>query len=338
MSDTAEKPLILTGTKPSGDSLTLGNYLGAIRNWEIMQDEYDCLFPVVDMHAITVRYTPAELRKRTYTFIAQYLACGLDPARSRIFIQSHVVGHTELCWILSCLTPVGDLNRMTQFKEKSRKPGASINAGLLFYPVLMAADILLYNADLVPVGEDQKQHLELARNLAQRFNATYSETFKIPEPYIGKTAARIMSLQDPTRKMDKTDENPNECIHLLDPPELIRKKILSAVTDSGSEIRSSPEKPGIANLLNIMSASTGKPIAEIENDFDGRGYGDFKKAVADAVVARLEPIQKKYAELMNNKDHLHQILKEGAEDAQRRAYRMMAKVNRKVGFIERPRS
>lgn len=331
-----EKPLILTGAKPSGE-MTLGNYLGAIKNWTAMQASCDCLFPVVDMHAITVRYQPAELRKRTLAFVAQYIACGLDPAASHIFVQSHVTGHTELSWVLSCLCPVGDLQRMTQFKDKSAKPGASVNAGLLFYPVLMAADILLYNADRVPVGEDQKQHLEMARNLAQRFNSTYSETFKVPEPYIAKTGARIMSLQNPDRKMSKSDENANDYILLLDPPELIRKKLLSAVTDSGSEVRAADEKPGITNLLNILSGVTDRPVSQLETEFAGRGYGEFKQAVADAVIARLEPVQRRYHELMENKDYLNQVLKAGAEIAQVRAYKTLSKVYRKVGFVERAR-
>ncbi len=336
MSDLKQKPLILTGAKPSGD-ITLGNYLGAIKNWTGMQSSYTCFFPVVDMHAITVRYVPADLRRRTQAFVAQYIACGLDPASSHIFVQSHVVGHTELSWVLSCLCPVGDLQRMTQFKDKSTKAGASINAGLLFYPVLMAADILLYNADLVPVGEDQKQHLELARNLAQRFNYTYSETFKVPEPHIAQTGARIMSLQDPERKMSKTDDNANDYILLLDPPEAIRKKLLSAVTDSGNEVRTAADKPGITNLLNIFSGVSDRPIAELEKEYGAAGYGTFKKAVADAVIARLEPIQQRYRELMENREYLNDVLKTGAEHAQVRAHKTLAKVYRKVGFLERPR-
>jgi tryptophanyl-tRNA synthetase len=336
MAQSTEKPLILTGAKPSGE-MTLGNYLGAIKNWTAMQASYECMFPVVDMHAITVRYVPAELRKRTQAFVAQYIACGLDPATSHIFVQSHVAGHAELSWVLSCICPVGDLHRMTQFKEKSSKPGASINAGLLFYPVLMAADILLYNADLVPVGEDQKQHLELARNLAHRFNSTYSDTFKVPEPYIPKTGSRIMSLQNPDRKMSKSDDNANDYILLLDDPDLIRRKLLSAVTDSGSEVRFDEAKPGISNLLTILSSVTDRAIPELEAEFAGKGYGDFKKAVADAVIARLEPVQARYRELMENKDYLNQVLKAGAETAQVRASKMMAKVYRKVGFLERIR-
>lgn len=334
MSDLKDKPLILTGAKPSGD-MTLGNFLGAIRNWSAMQDDYRCLFPIMDLHAITVRYAPAELRRRTLAFVAQYIACGLDPATSHFFVQSQVVGHTELCWVLSCLCPVGDLQRMTQFKEKSAKPGASVNAGLLFYPVLMAADILLYNADLVPVGEDQKQHLEMARNLAQKFNATYSETFKVPEPFIPKTGARIMSLQHPDKKMSKTDESASGCILLLDPPPVIRKKILSAVTDSGNEVKAAPDKPGITNLLNILGGVTERPIADLEREFSGAGYGAFKQAVADAVVARLEPIQSRYNELMADKDSLVEVLEAGAEHARNRANRMLSKVYRKVGFLGR---
>ncbi len=332
----AQKPLILTGAKPSGE-LTLGNYLGAIKNWAVMLEEYECFFPIVDLHAITVRYVPADLRRWTYQCLAQYIACGLDPARSHIFLQSQVTGHTELSWILSCLTPVGDLHRMTQFKEKSASPGASVNAGLLFYPVLMAADILLYNADRVPVGEDQKQHLELTRNLAQRFNSTYSDTFRVPEPFIGRTGARIMSLQDPTKKMSKSEDNPGEAILLLDPPKVIRKKILSAVTDSGCEVRCGEDKPGITNLLNIFAAVTGRPVGEIETEFAGSGYGEFKNALADAVVAELEPVQERYRRIVEDRDYMHRVLAEGAEVAQDRADRMLAKVYRKTGFVRRPR-
>lgn len=334
MPDDSSKPIILTGAKPSG-ALTLGNYLGAIRNWATMMDDFECFFPIVDLHAITVPYVPAELRQRTYQCLAQYLACGLDPKRSHIFLQSQVIGHTELSWLLSCLTPVGELHRMTQFKDKSSRPGASVNSGLLFYPVLMAADILLYNADRVPVGEDQKQHLELARNLAQRFNSTYSPTFKVPEPFIGKTGARVMALQNPTRKMSKSDENAGDYLLLLDPPEVLRKKIMSAVTDSGSEVRQDPDKPGVTNLLHIFSAMSDRPIEDLEKEYGEGGYGRFKKAVADAVVARLEPMQKRYHEYLANKDYLHEILKEGGEIAQKTAYRTLRKVYRKAGFVER---
>ena len=326
------KPLILTGAKPSGE-LTLGNYLGAIKNWAVMLEEYECFFPIVDLHAITVRYVPADLRKRTYQCLAQYIACGLDPDKSHIFLQSQVIGHTELSWVLSCLTPVGELQRMTQFKDKAGKAGAGVNAGLLFYPVLMAADILLYNADRVPVGEDQKQHLELARNIAQRFNHTYSETFKIPEPFIAKAGARIMSLQDPAKKMSKSDDNPGEAILLLDDPKVIRKKILSAVTDSGKEVRVSPDKPGIANLLNIFSAVTGRPIEDLEKEFGDSGYGTFKNALADALISTLEPFQERYRAIIEDKTYLHEVLKSGAEVAQARANKTLRKVYRKAGFV-----
>ncbi|MFW6218311.1 MAG: tryptophan--tRNA ligase [Verrucomicrobiota bacterium] len=356
MSD--DKPVILTCAQPTGD-LTLGNYLGAIKNWATMLDDYNCYFGVVDMHAITVKYTPADLRKHTLSCVAQYIACGLDPERSNIFIQSHVIGHTELAWLLSCITPIGDLQRMTQFKEKAAKLGfkvaeegegnelkfshegaraqASVNSGLLMYPVLMAADILLYNADAVPVGNDQRQHLELCRDLAQRFNHTYSETFTIPEPFIPKSGARIMSLQAPEKKMSKSDDNQNATLFILDPPELLRKKIMSAVTDSGSEIRAAEDKPGVSNLLQIYSTMSGREIADIEDSLKGKGYGDLKKEVADAVIAALEPVQARYKELIEDKAYLQSVLKNGAEAAQKRAYKVLGKVYRKAGFVERPR-
>lgn len=351
-----EKPVVLTCAQPSGQ-LTLGNYIGAVLNWGKMLDNYDCYFGIVDMHAITVQYTPADLRKNTLSCVAQYIACGLDPERSHQFIQSHVMGHAELAWILSCICPIGELQRMTQFKEKAAKLGfdigdqqeglkfehqgaraqASVNSGLLYYPILMAADILLYNADRVPVGEDQKQHLELCRDLAQKFNNRYSETFKIPEPFIGKTGARIMSLQDPTRKMSKSDENTSGTLYLLDEPSILKKKIMSAVTDSGSEVKSTPEKPGIKNLISIYSAITGNSTEMIENEFEGKGYGDFKKALADVVIGKLEPIQIKYKELMTDKSYLNSVLKEGADAAQKRAHKVLSKVYRKAGYYERVR-
>ncbi len=353
-----EKPVILTCAQPTG-VLTLGNYLGAVKNWATLLDDYQCYFGIVDLHAITVNYTPAELRKNTLSCVAQYIACGLDPERSNIFIQSHVIGHTELAWLLSCITPIGDLQRMTQFKEKAAKlgfkvssekdasdlvfnhqgarQGASLNAGLLMYPVLMAADILLYNADAVPVGNDQKQHLELCRDLAQRFNSKYSETFKIPEPYIPEAGARIMSLQEPTQKMSKSDENQNATLYILDSPELLRKKIMSSVTDSGSEIVARDDKPGISNLLQIHSALSGQSIRDLEASFVGKGYGELKKAVADQVIAVLEPVQKRYDELIQDKAYLESALKTGAEAAQNRAYKLLSKVYRKAGFIERLR-
>lgn len=309
------------------------------------------------MHAITVKYSPADLRKNTLSCVAQYIACGLDPERSNIFIQSHVIGHTELAWLLSCITPIGDLQRMTQFKEKAAKLGfkasdeggdlkfshegaraqASVNSGLLMYPVLMAADILLYNADSVPVGNDQKQHLELCRDLAQRFNHTYSDTFTIPKPFFPKAGARIMSLQDPGRKMSKSDENHNATLFILDKPDVLRKKIMSAVTDSDSEIVAREGKPGVSNLLQIYSTMSGREVAELEERLKGKGYGDLKKEVADAVIAVLEPVQAKYDSLIGEKDYLQSVLKAGAEAAQKRAYKTLGKVYRKAGFVERPR-
>ncbi|MFT4900821.1 MAG: tryptophanyl-tRNA synthetase [Lentimonas sp.] len=353
-----EKPVILTCAQPTGD-LTIGNYLGAIKNWATMLDDYNCFFGVVDLHAITVKYQPADLRRNTLSCVAQYIACGLDPARSNIFIQSHVTGHTELAWLLSCITPIGELQRMTQFKEKAVKLGfkaaegeeeselkfshegaraqASVNSGLLMYPVLMAADILLYNADAVPVGNDQRQHLELCRDLAQRFNHVYSETFTIPEAFIPEAGARIKSLQDPLKKMSKSDENQNATLYLLDEPASLKKKIMSAVTDSGSVIRATEGQPGVLNLLQIYSAMSGRSIAELEERLQGRGYGDLKQEVADAVISVLEPVQVKYHELIQDKSYLQSVLKSGADAAQQRAYRLLAKVYRKVGFVERPR-
>ena len=353
-----KKPIVLTCAQPTG-GLTLGNYLGAVKNWATLLDDCQCYFGVVDLHAITVNYTPAELRKNTLSCVAQYIACGLDPERSTLFIQSHVVGHTELAWLLSCLTPIGDLQRMTQFKEKAAKlgfklsadkdandlvfthagarQGASLNSGLLMYPVLMAADILLYNADAVPVGDDQKQHLELCRDLAQRFNSNHSETFKIPEPYIPKTGARIMSLQEPLQKMSKSDENQNATLYILDPPNVLRKKIMSAVTDSGNEVLARNDKPGITNLLQIHSALSGRAISDLEASFVGKGYGELKREVADSVIAALEPVQARYHELIQEKAYLESILKAGAEAAQKQAYKTLSKVYRKAGFVERLR-
>jgi len=339
MSETSEKkpakPVVLTCAQPTG-RLHLGNYLGAVLNWGRMQDDHDCYFGIVDQHAITVPYVPAQLRENTYSCLAQYVACGLDPARSRLFVQSHVIGHTELAWILGCICPLGQLERMTQFKDKSRKQ-ESVDAGLLFYPVLMAADILLYNAALVPVGDDQKQHLELARDLAEKFNHRYSDTFKVPEPFISKVGSRIMSLQDPTAKMSKSDPNHAATVFITDRPEEVRKKIMSSVTDSSAEVRAGADKPGVTNLLSIMSACTGRPIATLEIEFAGKGYGDFKKAVADAVIAMLDPVRVRYDELIKDRGELDRILKAGAEQAQATAFRTLSKVNRKVGFVERPR-
>jgi tryptophanyl-tRNA synthetase len=334
MSESTRK-VILTCAQPSGQ-LHLGNYFGAIRNWAAMIEEYECFFGIVDLHAITVPYVPAELRQATYRNLALYIACGLDPDKCHLFCQSHVIGHTELAWILGCLSPIGQLERMTQFKDKTqRQEGGFIGAGLLNYPVLMAADILIYNADRVPVGEDQKQHVELCRDLAIKFNNTYSETFRVPEVYIPKTGARIKSLQDPLKKMSKSDANQSGCVYLLDPPLVIRKKIRSAMTDSGSEVRAGDDKPGITNLLNILGAATGQTIEELEAAFAGSQYGPFKDAVADAVVSALEPIQQRYAEIHADKAYLDEVFKAGAEVAQKRAYRMLTKVYRKAGFAPR---
>jgi len=354
----SEKPVILTCAQPSG-VLTLGNYLGALRNWATLLDSAECFFGIVDMHSLTAKTVPADLRKNSISCLAQYIACGMDPKKSHLFLQSHVIGHAELAWVLGCQTPIGDLQRMTQFKEKAARLGfsiaeneegeslkfshegaraqASVNSGLLFYPVLMAADILLYNADQVPVGDDQRQHLELCRDLARRFNHNYSETFTVPEPLIPKEAARIRSLQDPEKKMSKSDEDPLATLFLLDPPKVIRKKIMSAVTDSDTEIRFGPDKPGVSNLLQILSATGGRSIEDLVDSFSGKGYADLKKETADSVVALLEPVQKHYEELMADKTYLESILKEGAEAAQQRAYKTLSKVYRKVGFYARVR-
>lgn len=331
----AAKPVVLTCAQPTG-RLHLGNYLGAVVNWGRMQDDYECHFGIVDWHAITMPYVPAELRKNTYSCLAQYLACGLDPAKSHLFVQSHVTGHTELAWILGCLCPLGWLERMTQYKDKSKKLD-SIGSGLLNYPVLMAADILLYNAAAVPVGEDQKQHLELARDLAEKFNRTYSETFVVPQPFIGKAGARIMSLRSPESKMSKSDPDEAATVFITDTPEVIRKKFRTAVTDSGSEIRAGDDKPGVTNLLNIIAAVSGTTVEALEREFSGKNYGALKDAAADAVIATLDPVRLKYEALINDRTELERVMKAGADGAQRNANRTMSKVMRKAGFVERPR-
>lgn len=338
MADSApiSKPVILTGAQPTG-RLHLGNYLGAVRNWSAMQNDYECYFFVTNQHAITLPKVPAELRKNTYSCLAQYMACGLDPAQSHLFVQSHVYGHNELAWVLSCICPLGQLERMTQFKDKAKKQ-ISVNSGLLFYPVLMAADILLYNANVVPVGEDQKQHLELTRDLAEKFNSTYSPTFNVPAPYIGKAGARVMSLQNPNSKMSKSDPNQLGTVDLIDTADVVRKKIMSAVTDSEGSVRAdAATKPGITNLISIYSAVTGLSETEIEDSFAGKGYGEFKKSVADAVIAVLDPVREHYNELIKNQSYLDEVLKAGAEAAQKTAWKTLSKVYRKVGFPERSR-
>ncbi len=333
MSDTKKR--ILSGIQPSG-ALTLGNYLGALRNWVELSrgDEYEAFFMLADMHTITVRQTPKDFRKNAMDLLALFIACGLDPEKSPIFFQSHVPAHSMLAWVLICNTYMGELSRMTQYKDKAKKHASNLNAGLFTYPSLMAADILLYQADLVPVGNDQNQHLELTRDLANRFNNAYSETFKVPSAYNPKVGARIMSLQDPAQKMSKSDTNENGYILLLDPLDRAANKIKRAVTDSGSEVKRGEGKAGIENLMSIYGACTGKSFDEIETEFEGKGYGDFKKAVAEAVVETLRPIQEKYADLMKNKDYLKQVYKSGAERATRVANKTLAKVYRKVGFIE----
>ncbi len=333
MSD--EKKRILSGIQPSG-ALTLGNYVGALRNWVELQqtDEYECFFMLADQHTITVRQEAKDLRKNSMDLLALFIAAGLDAEKSPIFFQSHVPSHVQLSWVLNCNTYMGELSRMTQFKDKSRKHEDNINAGLFTYPVLMAADILLYQADLVPVGHDQKQHLELTRDIAQRFNNAYSETFKVPEPYIPKVGARIMSLQNPLQKMSKSDTNENGYILMLDNPDAIVRKIKRAVTDSGSEVCRGEGKEGIENLMSIYGAVTGKSMEEIEAEFNGKGYGVFKPAVAEAVVEALRPIQERYADLMKNKDYLETVYRNGAQIANRVAVKTVSKVYRKVGFVQ----
>ena len=328
----SNKPILLSGIQPSGH-LCIGNYLGALKNWVSLQDSHDSIFLVVDMHALTVKQNPAELRQRCLSYVAQYIACGIDPDKSIIVIQSHVPQHAELMWVLSSLTYMGELNRMTQFKDKSKKHGANINAGLFTYPVLMASDILLYQADLVPVGADQKQHLELARDLAVRFNTQYSDTFVVPEPYIPKAGARIMSLQDPEKKMSKSDENLNNLIAILDTPDVIKKKIKGAVTDSGKEVKVDKSRPGISNLVNMYSLITGTTVQAVEKQFEGKLYSDFKSELGNVTAEYLEPIQQKYAEISKDKTYLESVLTKGAESAYYRARKTLTKVYRKVGFI-----
>ena len=327
------KKVILSGIQPSG-SLCIGNYLGALKNWKELQEEYDSIFLVVDMHALTVNQIPAELRKRCLSFVAQYIACGINPKKSIIAIQSHIHEHAELMWILNSVCYLGELNRMTQFKDKSKNK-KNINVGLFTYPVLMASDILLYQADLVPVGADQKQHLELARDLAGRFNNKYSDTFNIPDPFIPKVGSRVMSLQDPSKKMSKSDENLNNIIALLDPDDVIRKKINRAVTDSGSEIVYSKDKPGLSNLIDIYSCLSRKDIASIQNEYEGKMYSHLKNDLSDIIIDYLRPIKQEYNKLLSDKDYLDNILKDGAEKASFKARRTMSKVYRKVGFVKK---
>ena len=329
-----KKPIILSGIQPSGN-LCIANYMGAIKNWVSFQDDYDSIFLIVDLHSLSVKQKPAELRQRCLSFAAQYIACGIDPDKSTIAIQSHISEHVELAWVLSSLTYMGELNRMTQFKDKSKKNDQNINAALFTYPVLMASDILLYQADLVPVGQDQKQHLELTRDIATRFNNQYSDTFVIPEPYIPDFGARIMSLQNLENKMSKSDDNLNNIISLLDEPSVIRKKIKRAVTDSGTDIIFNEKRIGLANLLTIYSIASGDSISKIENNYKGKMYSDFKNDLGDIVVDFLDPIQKEYRLLMNDKKYIQDILKRGAEKASFKAYKTLDKVYRKIGLLKK---
>lgn len=330
------KKTLFSGMQATGN-LTLGNYLGALKNWVTISDDYQTFFSVVDMHSITVRQDPAELRKRARTLLTLYIAAGLDPEKNCIYYQSHVSGHAELAWILNCYTYMGELNRMTQFKDKAAKHADNINAGLFTYPVLMAADILLFQADVVPVGIDQKQHLEITRDIAQRFNSIYGDTFTIPEPYIGKAGAKIMSLQNPEKKMSKSDENPNGSIYLMDDTDTIIRKCKRAVTDSEGCIRYRDEQPGVKNLIDIYCACTGKTPSEVESEFDGKGYGELKMAVGEAVAAQLSPLQAEVARLEKDKAYIDGIIKNNAEKASYFANKTLRKVQRKVGFPDRIR-
>ncbi len=328
-----QKKIIFSGIQPTG-TFTLGNYIGAVSHWGKLQDDYNCIYSIVDMHAITVRQDPAELRKHTLEAYALILACGIDPKKSIAFIQSHNRHHAEMNWILSCSTQFGELSRMTQFKDKSQKHPDDINAGLFTYPVLMAGDILLYKADLVPVGVDQKQHLELARNVAQRFNQRYGELFTVPDAYIPKVGAKVMSLADPTKKMSKSDENQNGCIYILDEPDVIIRKFKKAVTDSEACVRYAEGKDGINNLMSIYSVVTGKSNEEIEREFEGKGYGDFKIAVGEAVSDHLKPVREEYKRLIADKAYLKECYTAGAEAAMRISAKTIAKAYRKVGFVD----
>lgn len=331
-----DKKVLFSGMQATGN-LTLGNYLGALKNWLTLSDEYECFYSVVDMHSITVRQDPAVLRKRARALLTLYIAAGLDPEKNCIYYQSHVSGHAELSWILNCFTYMGELNRMTQFKDKASKHADNINAGLFTYPVLMASDILLFQADVVPVGIDQMQHLELTRDVAQRFNAIYGDVFTVPEAYIGKVGAKIMSLQDPTKKMSKSDENVNASIYLMDDPDTIIRKCKRAVTDSEAQIRYRDEQPGVKNLIDIYSACTGCTPKDVEREFEGKGYGDFKMAVGEAVVSVLKPLQDEVARLEKDKAYIDSIIKNNAEKANYYATKTLRKVQKKVGFPERIR-
>ncbi len=332
MENTEAKKRIFSGVQPSGN-LTIGNYLGAIKNWTTLQDDYECLYCVVDQHAITVRQTPADLRRRTYEIMAIYIACGLDPVKNIMYVQSHVPAHVQLSWVLNCYTMFGELSRMTQFKDKSAKNADNINAGLFTYPTLMASDILLYQTDLVPVGEDQRQHIELTRDIANRFNSVYGETFRVPEPYITK-GAKIYSLAEPSKKMSKSDENVNAYVSILDKKDDIIRKFKRAVTDSDTCVCRAEGKDGINNLMTIYSCFTGKTDEEIEREFAGKGYGDFKAAVGEICAESLDPIRTEFDRLMKDKAYLEGIFKENSEKASYLARKTLSKVYRKVGFVQ----
>lgn len=327
-----KKKVIFSAIQPTG-TVTLGNYLGALKNWGNLQDEFNCIYALADLHAITVRQEPAKFRANIMEAYALLLACGIDVQKSIFFIQSHVHTHAELAWVLNCYTQFGELSRMTQFKDKSQKHADNVNAGLFTYPSLMAADILLYQADMVPVGADQKQHLELARNIAERFNGIYGNTFKVPDGYIPKVGARVMSLQDPSKKMSKSDENANAWVAVLDKPEVILKKFKRAITDSEASVRYGEGKDGINNLMGIYSAVTGLTNEQIEKDFEGKGYGDFKVAVAEAVIEELRPIQNEFSKLIADKAYLKECYNKGAELALRFSQRTLDKAMKKIGFV-----
>lgn len=333
MSDVQKKKVIFSGIQPTG-TFTLGNYIGAVRNWGPLQDEYDCIYSIVDMHALTVKRDPVKFRQQTMESYALLLACGIDPKKSIAFIQSHNPGHAQLNWLLCCATQFGELTRMTQFKDKSQKHPDDINAGLFTYPTLMAADILAYNADLVPIGADQKQHLELARNIAVRFNQRFGDMFVVPEGYIPKVGARVMSLQEPTKKMSKSDENQNAVVLILDDKDTIIRKFKRAVTDSDTVVRYAEGKDGINNLMSIYSAVTGKTNDEIEREFEGKGYGDFKLAVGETVADHLAPVRGEFARLMADKNYLKECYTDGAQRAFKLSNKIITKAYRKVGFVD----
>ena len=334
MENAARKKVMLSGIQPSGD-LTLGSYLGAIKNWAERDEEFDNYYFMADMHSITVRQDPAALRRRTLEQLAQYIACGLDPEKNTLFIQSHVPQHAELGWVLNCYTMFGELSRMTQFKDKSQRHADNVNAGLFTYPVLMAADILVYDADIVPVGEDQRQHVELARDIAIRFNNRFPGSFVVPEAFIPKEGAKIMSLQDPSRKMSKSDTNDNAYILVMDSPDDILRKFKRAVTDSDARVAYSPDKPGVSNLINIYSAATGKTVSQIEAEFEGKGYGVFKPAVAEAVIELLRPLRERSLELLRDRSYLEDVMEKGAQKARAITDAKVVEVYDKLGFVKR---